>query len=102
MSLATRVVSTELRKILAYRSDFWVNFLGQALVQLFIARALWEAIFLANDVKEMQGMTLPQLTLYYLLTPLTMKILMARTSGSSRARSTKGDSTGIWCGPSRH
>lgn len=81
MSLAARVVSTELRKILAYRSDFWVNFLGQALVQLFIARALWEAIFLANDVQEMQGMTLPQLTLYYLLTPLTMKILMGENIG---------------------
>jgi ABC-2 type transport system permease protein len=81
MSWHKRVISTEIRKILAYRSDFWVNFLGQALVQLFIARALWQTIFETNNITQMQGMSLPELTLYYLLAPLTLKILMGENIG---------------------
>ena len=76
MSWVTRVVSTEIRKILAYRSEFWVNFVGQTLLQLFIARALWESLFTVNDTTQMGGFDLNQITLYYLLAPLTMKILM--------------------------
>lgn len=81
MSWQQKVVSTEIRKILAYRSDFWVNFLGQALIQLSIARALWTSIFESNGTIEMRGMTLEQITLYYLLAPLTMKILMGENIG---------------------
>jgi ABC-2 type transport system permease protein len=81
MRWQTKVVSTEIRKILAYRSDFWINFLGQTLIQLFIARALWQSIFESNGINEMKGLTLPQLTLYYLLAPLTMKILMGENIG---------------------
>jgi ABC-2 type transport system permease protein len=77
-----RVISTELRKIIAYRSDFWVNFLGQMLLQLFIARALWLSIFTANNVTHMGGFDLAQITLYYLLAPLTMKILMGEGLGT--------------------
>lgn len=81
MSWPARVVSTELRKILAYRSDFWVNFLGQTLIQLFIARALWQSIFESNGSTEIGGFTLGQMTLYYLLAPLTIKILMGENIG---------------------
>ncbi len=81
MSWQQKVVSTEIRKILAYRSDFWVNFLGQALIQLCIARALWTSIFESNGASEMRGMTLEQITLYYLVAPLTMKILMGENIG---------------------
>lgn len=81
MSWPARVVSTELRKIIAYRSDFWVNFLGQTLIQLFIARALWQSIFESNGTGVIGGFTLGQMTLYYLLAPLTMKILMGENIG---------------------
>lgn len=81
MNWPARVVSTELRKILAYRSDFWVNFMGQTLIQLFIARALWQSIFESNGQSEIGGFTLGQITLYYLLAPLTMKILMGENIG---------------------
>lgn len=76
-----KVISTELRKILAYRSDFWINFLGQMLIQLFIARALWSAVFAANGVSEMRGLTLDKMTLYYLLAPLIMKTMMGENIG---------------------
>ncbi len=76
-----KVISTELRKILAYRSDFWINFLGQMFIQLFIARSLWSAVFEANNVTEMKGLDLNKLTLYYLLAPLIMKTMMGENIG---------------------
>lgn len=76
-----RVVSTEIRKILAYRSDFWLNFIGNTLIHLFIARSLWQSIFMSNGVTEMKGLTLSQLTLYYLLAPLATKVLMGENLG---------------------
>jgi ABC-2 type transport system permease protein len=75
------VVSMELRKILAYRTDFWVIFLGQTLIFLLIARALWESIFRAQGVSEMNGFTLPMMTLYYLAAPVGNKILQGENMG---------------------
>jgi ABC-2 type transport system permease protein len=78
---APPVVATELRKILAYRSDFWVNFVGQILVQLLVARALWGAVFAARGVDSLQGLDLPTLTLYHLLAPMVMKCLFGENIG---------------------
>ena len=75
------VVSMELRKILAYRSDFWVTFLGQVLIQLVIARALWENIFAFEGKEVMEGFTLPMMTLYFLIVPLGSKMLMGENMG---------------------
>ncbi len=69
------VMGMELRKILAYRSDFWITFLGQTFIQLMVARALWQAIFETQGVSEMQGFTLEMMGLYYLIAPIGMKIL---------------------------
>lgn len=77
----TKVISTELRKILAYRSDFWVNFIGNTLIHLAVSRALWQSIFLGQGVDQMRGMTLDQLTLYYVLAPLSVKVLMGENIG---------------------
>lgn len=75
------VVAMELRKILAYRSDFWITFLGQTLIQLIVARALWQMIFETQNVSEMQGFTLEMMTLYYLIVPIGMKILTGENIG---------------------
>jgi ABC-2 type transport system permease protein len=75
------VMAMELRKILAYRSDFWITFLGQTFIQLFIARALWQSIFESQKVTQMNGYTLPMMTLYYLLAALGNKILMGENIG---------------------
>lgn len=71
----------ELRKILAYRSDFWVSFLGQTFIQLFLGRALWQSIFEAENVTQMNGMNLDTMTLYYLVAPIGMKILTGENIG---------------------
>lgn len=75
------VVSLEFRKILVFRMEFWVTFLGQALVQLVIARALWTAIFEQQNVTEMNGFTLPMLTLYYVIVPIGSRILTGENIG---------------------
>lgn len=75
------VVAMELRKILAYRSDFWVTFLGQTLIQVLVAHALWTMIFSSQGVTEMEGFTLEMMNLYYLITPIGMKILSGENIG---------------------
>jgi ABC-2 type transport system permease protein len=75
------VMAMELRKIIAYRSDFWITFLGQTAIQLVVARALWQSIFEAQGVKEMQGYTLEMMQLYYLIVPIGMKIITGENFG---------------------
>jgi len=58
-----------------------VTFLGQALVQLVIARSLWAAIFEQQNVTEMNGFTLPMLTLYYVIVPIGSRILTGENIG---------------------
>jgi len=75
------VISMELRKILAYRSDFWLSFLGQTFIQLFVGRALWQSVFEASNVTEMNGMNIDTLTLYYLIAPIGTRILTGENIG---------------------
>lgn len=75
------VVASELRKILAFRSDFWVSFVGQTLVQVIIARALWENIFASTGKEVMEGFTLSSMTLYYIVAPVGMRALMGENIG---------------------
>jgi ABC-2 type transport system permease protein len=75
------VISLEFRKILTYRTEFWVTFLGQALIQLVIARSLWAAIFEQQKVTSMNGFTLPMLTLYYVIVPIGSRILTGENIG---------------------
>ena len=75
------VMAMELRKILAYRSDFWVTFIGQVLIQVLIARALWQNIFEASGSEVMEGFTLPMMTLYFLIVPIGNKILTGENIG---------------------
>jgi ABC-2 type transport system permease protein len=75
------VVASEIRKILAFRTDFWVTFLGQTLIQIFIARSLWQAIFDASGKTVMEGYTIQTMTLYYLIVPIGSKMLTGENMG---------------------
>lgn len=81
MNWRLSVVSLEFRKILVFRTEFWVTFLGQSLVQLVIARSLWTAIFEQQKVEEMNGFTLQMLTLYYVIVPIGSRILTGENIG---------------------
>lgn len=75
------VVAQEYRKLIAFRVDFWVTLVGQTLVQLFIARALWANIFESTGSEVMEGYTLPMMTLYYLIVPIGNRMLMGENVG---------------------
>jgi ABC-2 type transport system permease protein len=75
------VVAAEIRKILAFRADFWVTFLGQTLIQLLVARALWVNIFESSGKAVMEGFTLPMMTLYYLIIPIGNRMLTGENIG---------------------
>ncbi len=81
MKLWRFIMAMEFRKILAYRSDFWITFLGQTFIQLLIARALWQDVFEARGESTLNGFTLGTMTLYYLIVPVGSKILTGENVG---------------------
>lgn len=64
----------ELRKMLAYRLDFWITFFGTVVVQFLVAYCLWSVVFSSQGLQEIQGYSFPALLLYYLLVPLLERI----------------------------
>lgn len=75
------VVAMELRKIFAYRTDFWVTFLGHTLIQIVIARALWQSVFESQNTQVMEGFTIETLTLYYVIVAVGNRILTGENIG---------------------
>lgn len=75
------VMAMEFRKIFAYRSDFWITFLGQIFIQLLVTVSLWQAIYQGNNVETMQGYHLEQMALYYLVANIGMRILWGENIG---------------------
>jgi ABC-2 type transport system permease protein len=76
------VYTLELRKIITYRADFWINFFGQMIFTLIVSYFLWSSIFADQGVDQMQGFTLPKLVLYYLIVPLIFQIQQGETIGA--------------------
>lgn len=75
------VFTMELRKIISYRIDFWVNFLGQTLFSLIVYYFVWKSIYNTQGVESMNGFNLSQIVLYYLITPLVMRIIGGENIG---------------------
>ncbi len=71
----------ELRTLIAYRSDFWVNFIGQTFFSILIAYFLWKSIFTSNQVEVMQGFTIQGMVFYYLMAPLIFRIQQGKGIG---------------------
>jgi ABC-2 type transport system permease protein len=65
-----QVFSLEVRKILAYRVDFWTMFLGSLAAQFAIAWFLWSSIFSRTGAERMGEYTFGSMMLYYFLVPL--------------------------------
>jgi ABC-2 type transport system permease protein len=73
--------SVEVRKLLSYRTDFWIDFAGSLVVQVVMAYFLWRAIFEARQVTVIGGYTFGSMMLYYLLVPLVEKITRGQEMG---------------------
>lgn len=71
----------ELRKLLTYRSDFWINFVGLTFFSLIIAYFLWDSIFSTTGTVEISGYTLQGMIFYYLMAPLIFRIQQGQNIG---------------------
>jgi ABC-2 type transport system permease protein len=73
--------SLEIRKVLSYRVDFWINFLGSVITELLIAYFLWKAIFDAQNAEQIGGYSFQAMILYYVLVALARRTVMAFDQG---------------------
>lgn len=64
------VFSMQIRKFFSYRVDFWIQFLGGAIVQFTIAWFLWRSIFDYTGAEKIGAYTFRSMMLYYLLVPI--------------------------------
>lgn len=70
-----QVFSIEIRKVLSYRVDFWMQFLANVLAQVAIAYFLWKAIYDYRGVDELGGYSFAAMMLYYLCVPLVNRMI---------------------------
>jgi ABC-2 type transport system permease protein len=75
-TLFRRLFGLEFKRAFAYRAEFWMGFLGNALSQLAVAYLLWSAVFGSTGATVMGGFTLRDIALYYLFIPLVERITM--------------------------
>lgn len=71
----------ELRKVIAYRADFWINFIGQTIFSVGIAYFLWQSIFNFADSKTINGHSIEYMIFYYLMVPLIFRIQQGQGIG---------------------
>lgn len=76
------VLTMELRKILSYRADFWLMFIGSLVTQFGVAWFLWASIFEYTGVDRVGEFTFPALMLYYLAAPLMMRMVQGHELGA--------------------
>ena len=69
-----QVFFMELRKLITYRADFWVNFIGQTILALVIAYYLWVSIFEYSQTQTLKGHNIQYMIFYYLIVPLIFRI----------------------------
>lgn len=55
----------EIRKQFAYRADFWVNFILNAVGRLTVAYFLWQSVFTFSGKETIGGMTFQQTLIYF-------------------------------------
>lgn len=68
------VFTLELRQVINYRADFWVNFIGSTGISFIIAYFLWKAVFISLEVTTLNGFTMDDMIFYYLVAPQVLRI----------------------------
>lgn len=76
-----QVFLMELRKLFAYRADFWVNFVGQTILSVGLAYYLWSSIFAYAKTDTIKGLNLEYMIFYYLMVPLIFRIQQGQGIG---------------------
>lgn len=81
MSWARQVFLTELRKLITYRIDFWMQFAMSIFANVGVAYFLWRAIFDYKGVDSMRGYSFAGLMLYYVMVPLISRMIQGPGHG---------------------
>ncbi len=82
MNVGLHFYLLEIKKILSYRAEFWLGFIGNVASQFGVAYFLWKAIFLARGLTSLQGFDFGALMLYYLLVPLVERAVNGQELGN--------------------
>ncbi len=75
MSWIKQVFSIEIRKAIAYRTDFWLQFIMSVFANVATAFFLWKAIFTYNNATTMRGYSFSGLMLYYFMVPVISRMI---------------------------
>ncbi len=73
--LFLHVFTTEARRMMSYRVDFWLNAVVGLIAGIVIPYFLWRAIFDASPNEEIGGYTLSGMVLYYILAALLGRVI---------------------------
>ncbi len=69
-SMLPAVFTLEIRRMFAYRTDFWIQFAGSFLAQFVVAYFLWKSVFELRGVATIGDYSFRGMMLYYLLVPI--------------------------------
>ncbi len=69
------VFSMELRKVFAYRVDFWFTFLANTFIFFTISLLLWTSVFKFSQSTLIGGFTKEQMVFYFFLVPFFDRIV---------------------------
>ncbi len=75
------IMTMEWRKAFSYRVHFWINFLGDVLVQFGVAYFLWTAVYAYSENKLLGGFSYSAILLYSLCVPMIGKIVKGNEIG---------------------
>ncbi len=87
VGLALQVFSVESRKLMSYRTDFWLNTVAVFAAKMAIAYYLWTAVFAESGRTTLGGFTKEGMILYYVLAILIGRVV----SGGERRMSISQD-----------
>lgn len=73
MRWLVQVFSLELRKVLSYRVDFWVKFLGNLLTEVGVAYFLWRSVYSFTGAESIGGYRFSEMMFYYVMVPLVAR-----------------------------
>ncbi len=81
LNIFIHAFTIELRKVFAYKLEFWASFIFSTAAMVIVSYLLWQSIFELNQVSQMKGYTLNALIIYYFCIAITHKILVSSGMG---------------------
>ncbi len=91
--LAFQIFSMEIRRALAYRTDFWISFFAGTAAQFAVAWYLWKSVFDYKGIDSIGGFSFGSLMIYYLLAPIVGRTVFGGNLGDIASEIYQGSLT---------